>query len=68
MHCEKNMNPVEQERERCAQLVENLIRRNKHNMLWNDKLKDLLGKIRNPKSIGKRGGRSPEQLELPFNN
>lgn len=62
------MNPIEQERERCAKLVENLMKRNKENRALNDKLKDLLGKIRNPKLTGKRGGRLPVQLELPFDN
>jgi hypothetical protein len=59
---------VEQERERCAQLVENLIKRNEGTPLVREKLKGLLAKIRKPKSTGRRGGRSPEQLELPFNN
>ena len=62
------MNPIEQERERCAKLVENLMKRNKENRALNDKLKDLLGKIRNPRLTGKRGGPSPVQLELPFDN
>lgn len=57
-----------QERERCAQLVENLIKRNQDSPLIVPKLKVLLEKIRKPKSTGRRGGRSPEQLELPFNN
>ena len=62
------MNPIEQERERCAKLIENLMKRNQQNRLWHDKLKELLGKIRNPRSTGKRGGPSPVQLELPFDN
>ena len=59
---------LQQERERCAQLVENLIKRNQDSPLIVPKLKVLLEKIRKPKSTGRRGGRSPEQLELPFNN
>ena len=62
------MNDVQQERERCAKLVENLIRRNSNTPLVREKLKDLLLKIRNPKLIGENGGRLPEQLELPFGN
>lgn len=62
------MNPIEQERERCAKLVENLMKRNQDNRLLNAKLKDLLGKIRHPRSTGPRGGRLPVQLELPFDN
>lgn len=62
------MNPIEQERERCAKLVENLLKRNYEHPLVRTKLKGLLEKIRNPKSTGKRGGPSPVQLELPFDN
>lgn len=62
------MTPVEQERERCAKLIENLIRRNPTNQLWNDKLKELLRRVRNPKSTGPTGGPLTEQLDLPFDN
>lgn len=62
------MTPVEQERERCAQLVENVIRRNPDNPALLRKLKDLLERISKPRSTGTRGGRSPEQLELPFDS
>ena len=62
------MNPIEQERERCAKLVENLMKRNQDSPLLRTKLQDLLGKIRRPGSTGKRGGRSPEQLDLPFDS
>lgn len=60
---------VQQERLRCAKLVENVIRRNKGNVALRDKLQDLLLKIRNPaRSTGARGGLLTEQLELPFGN
>ena len=62
------MNAVQQERERCAKLVINLMRRNKNNILWQEKLGDLLKKIRNPPSTGANGGPLTEQLELPFGN
>ena len=61
------MNPVQQERARCAKLVRTLISRNETNQLWKDKLNGLLKRIENPpKSTGKRGGPLTEQLELPF--
>lgn len=62
------MTEVQQERERCAKLVDNLIRRHKDNRLWRDKLKELAARIRNPKSTGAIGGPLTEQLELPFDN
>lgn len=62
------MNPIEQERERCAKLVENLLKRNQDNPLLRSKLKGLLDKIKNPRLTGRRGGRLPVQLELPFDN
>lgn len=62
------MNAVQQERERCAKLVENLMRRNKNNVLWNEKLREVVRKIRNPRSTGRTGGPLTEQLELPFDN
>jgi hypothetical protein len=62
------MTPVEQERERCAKLVAGLIRRNQSNVLLVQKLKEVLTKIRNPKSTGTHGGLLNEQLELPFDN
>jgi hypothetical protein len=60
------MTDVQQERERCARLVEKLISRNQDSTLWGEKLKRLLNKIRNPKSTGRTGGLLTEQLELPF--
>lgn len=63
------MNPVEQERARCAKLVKSLMIRNPNNVLWQGKLKDLLRRIEKPpKSTGKSGGLLTEQLELPFGN
>lgn len=62
------MNPIEQERERCAKLVENLLIRNYEHQLLRTKLKGLLERIKNPKPTGRRGGRLPVQLELPFDN
>lgn len=60
------MTDVQQERERCARLVEKLISRNQDSTLWEEKLKRLLNNIRNPKPTGRTGGLLTEQLELPF--
>lgn len=62
------MNDVLQERERCAKLIENLMRRNTTSLLWQEKLREVLKKIRNPKSTGTSGGPLTEQLDLPFDN
>lgn len=60
------MTPVQQERERCAKIVERAIVRNRENPAKVDLLKRIHSKIKSPKLIGEGGGRLHEQLELPF--
>lgn len=59
------MNAIQQERERCAKLVENLMRRD-DNQFLKEKLRKLRNRILNPRSTGTSGGPLTEQLELPF--
>lgn len=62
------MNDIQQERERCAKIVERAIVRNRDNPTKVDLLKRIHQKIKYPKSTGNTGGPLTEQLELPFGN
>lgn len=60
------MTAVEQERERCAKIVERAIVRNRDSFIKVEVLKRIHLKIKKPRSSGTNGGPLQEQLELPF--
>jgi hypothetical protein len=59
---------IEKERERCAKILERAIVRHRYNLMHVEMLKRVHEKIVKPRSTGRNGGLSQEQLELPFGN
>lgn len=59
---------VEQERQRCEQIIINAMKRNKDCPIVLSKLKLVLQKVRSTRSTGKRGGRSNVPQATPSDN